>query len=173
MPDTPRNESQMQVHEDALGFIWKHVSRIGDCMLVTQDKESLRGRPMRGIDRQEENAIWFLTSKSSHKDDEIAGNDHVCVTWSDTASNTYISLSGTVEMSDDEAQIRALWNAGAQAYFPNGPADPNVLLLKFSPAFGEYWDSPSNPVVIAIQFIKAKLAGERISLGENARTAMA
>ena len=172
MGEPAANENEMTVQKDALGFIWKHVSRIGNCMLVTQDRDSLRGRPMRGIARQAENAIWFLTSKKSHKDIEIAHDNQVCVTYSDPSSNTFISLSGLIEMSDAEAQIRALWNPGAEAYFSGGPTDPDILVLKFVPAFGEYWDSPPNPVIIAIQFIKAKIAGEKVKLGENVKTAM-
>lgn len=160
------------VKGDALAFIWQHVSRIGNCMLVTQDEGNLRARPMRGLARPQDNAIWFLTSRSAHKDNEIRKHDRVCITYSDTGSNTYISLSGAVAMSDEKAQIQALWNPGAEAYFPKGPTDPDILLLKFVPAFGEYWDAPSNPVVIAIQFIKAKVTGEKVSLGENSRTAM-
>ena len=172
MSDVAVNDIKTGVQSDAVDFIWKHVGRIGNCMLVTKDNENLRARPMRGMERQKENAIWFITAKSSHKDNEIVKNSQVCVAYSDTSSNTYISLSGSMEMSDNEAQIRTLWNTGAEAYFPDGPDDPDILLLKFNPEFGEYWDAPSNPVVIAIQFIKAKVAGEKVKLGDNEKTAM-
>lgn len=158
--------------EQALAFIWKNVERIGSCMMVTQAGSAIRARPMHGSARHEENAIWFFTSKSAPKDEEIRQNPEVCLCYSDVGSNTYISLSGAIEPDDSREKIRELWNPGAQAYFPAGPADPNVLLLKFSPHAGEYWDAPSNPVVIAVQFIKARVTGERAKLGENAKVMM-
>ena len=161
-----------EVEGEALAFIWKHVERIGDCMLVTNDQSELVARPMRGLIRQQDHAIWFITSKSTHKSEEVARNPKVCLCYVDRAANTYISLSGRVDLSDDKAQIRELWNIGADAYFPKGPDDPDVVLLRFTPETGEYWDAPSNPVVLAIQFIKAKVSGEPPKVGENQKVAM-
>jgi general stress protein 26 len=173
MVQTPANDTSPDPKGDGLAFIWKNIQQLSDCMLVTRDNTSLRSRPMRGIARQDDNAIWFITAKTSHKDDEIARDPQACLCYSDKSSNTYVSLSGAVDMTDDPEQIHALWNAGAQAYFNAGPDDPNIILLKFTPDFGEYWDSPSNPVLLAIQFIKSKVTGEKPKLGENKKVAMA
>ncbi|MFC5122636.1 pyridoxamine 5'-phosphate oxidase family protein [Pseudoclavibacter helvolus] len=35
-----------------------------------------------------------------------------------------------------------LWNPAAEAWFPDGPEDPNVGVLKFTASGGEYWDTP-------------------------------
>lgn len=172
MNDHPTPKSQSADPEQALAFIWKHVDRIGDCMMVTQAASGIRARPMRGLARRQDNAIWFFTSKSAPKDDEILRHPQVCVCYADPGANTYVSLSGTIELLDNQEKIDELWNPGAQAYFPAGPGDPDVLLLKFSPEAGEYWDAPSNPVVIAVQFIKAQVTGEKTRLGESAKVMM-
>lgn len=172
MLEKAANNQTTGKNDGDLAFIWKSIGRIDDCMLVTRDKHALRSRPMRGLARENDNAIWFFTSKSSHKDDEIAVQPEVCLSYCDSASKTYVSLSGRIEITDDARLIADLWNPGAQAYFPAGPHDPDVALLKFTPASGEYWDAPSNPVLLAIQFIKAKVTGDKLSLGENAKVAM-
>ena len=172
MLELAATKSTVEKNEGDLAFIWKCIGRIDDCMLVTRNKDALRSRPMRGLARESDNAIWFFTSKSSHKDDEIAEQPEVCLSYCDGGTKTYVSLSGRIEITDDAQLIRDLWNPGAQAYFPEGPQDPDVALLKFTPASGEYWDAPSNPVLLAIQFIKAKVTGEKLSLGENAKVAM-
>lgn len=157
----------------SLTAMWSHIERIADCMLVTHDGVDLRARPMRGIAKRDDNAIWFVTSKATQKDAEVTQNPGACLCYADKVGNTYLSLSGRVETTDDKMQIRELWNAGADAYFPKGQGDPNVVLLRFAPEFGEYWDAPSNPVVLAIQFIKAKVTGTKPALGENRKVAMA
>lgn len=167
------NERPIGKNDGDLAFIWKSIGRIDDCMLVTHDKNQLRARPMHGLARENDNAIWFFTAQSSHKDDEIADQPDVCLSYCDSSSKTYVSLSGKIEITDDASQIEKLWNPGAQAYFPDGPRDPNIALLKFTPVSGEYWDAPSNPVVLAIQFIKSRVTGDKPVLGENAKVAMA
>ena len=158
--------------DEALAFIWDNVERIGNCMMVTQVASGVRARPMHGVARRHENTLWFFTSKTAPKDEEILAHPQVCICYADTSSNTYVSLSGGIELVDHPGTIHDLWNPGAQAYFPAGPSDPDVLLLKFTPHEGEYWDAPSNPVVIAVQFIKSRVTGERVQLGDNAKITM-
>ena len=173
MDPKPANNTSLDAKGDGLAFIWKNIQLIHDCMLVTRDNNHLRSRPMRGIAKEDDNAIWFITAKTSHKDEELARDPQACICYSDKSSNTYLSLSGAVELSDDADQILALWNSDAEAYFPHGPSDPNIILLKFTPDVGEYWDAPSNPVLLAIQFIKSKVTGEKPKLGENKKIVMA
>jgi general stress protein 26 len=75
-------------------------------------------------------------------------------------------------MIDDRQALDTLWSRADDAYFPSGSGDPDVMLLTFTPERGEYWDSPSNPVVVAIEFIRATVTGDKPSLGDNAAVAM-
>jgi general stress protein 26 len=154
-----------------IAFVWKSIERIGNCMLISRDGEHLRGRPMRAVPRQTENAIYFITAKSSHKPGEIIQNPDACVCFSE-GSHTFISLSGSFSMSDDREKIASLWSSADDAYFPNGSSDPNAILLTYTPESGEYWDAPSNPVVIAIAFIKAQVTGEKPAFRDNAKVRM-
>ena len=172
MIDVPANAILPNSEREGLHLIWKNVRQISECMLITKVGAHMRGRPMRGIAREDENVIWFITAKTSHKDDEIAADSHACLCFADASKHTFVSMSGEIEMTDAKDQILALWNSGAEAYFPEGPGDPNIVLLKFVPEFGEYWDSPTNPVLLAIQFIKSKVIGEKPKLGENVKVSM-
>lgn len=157
---------------DAQGFIWDAIARVPDCMMMSRDGEHLRGRPMRAIPIRESNVILFVTSKSTHKPDEMKSDPNVCLSFVDTSGRTYVSLTGAIEVLEDHDLMRGAWSKNDDAYFPQGLQDPDAVLLRFSPEFGEYWDSPSNPVLIAIEFIKAKVNGVKPSLGDNAKVAM-
>ena len=90
-----------------------------------------------------------------------------CLTYSDVGEQSFVSVSGRITPVHDREKIKAMWSEGASVYFPGGPDDPNVILLKFEPEFGEYWDAPSSKIVLAIKFLQAKISGERPDLGSN------
>jgi hypothetical protein len=56
-------------------------------------------------------------------------------------------------------------------WFPQGPDDPEVALLKVSVDQAEYWDSPSSTMVYAYGYVKAKLTGQSPDPGDNAKIA--
>ena len=157
---------------EQLAFIWKGVQSITTCMMTTRDGPHLRTRPMRGIAREGENAIVFITDRSTHKPEEIAANPNASLSFCDVSSNTFIALSGVIALTEDKAEVQRLWTRAHDAYFPEGPTDPNAALLTFKPQSGEYWDSPSNPVLIAIEFIRASVVGDKPALGDNAQVPM-
>ena len=148
-------------------LIWKHIRAIETCMMVTHADDNIRARPMRGIVRADQNTIWFFSDTDSHKDEDLRKDPRACLTFADTKSQSFVSVSGIIGRIRDHETISDLWNAGADAYFPSGPDDPRVVLLRFNPQTGEYWDAPSSPIVLAIRFLEAKITGERPNLGTS------
>ena len=146
-------------------FIWRMISEIGTCMMVTQNGNTPRARPMRGIARPEQNTVWFFTDVKAHAADEIVRHPRGCLAYADPTNQSFVSVSGQLSVVQDRKMIAELWTEGADAYFPAGKEDPNVQLLKFVAEAAEYWDSPSNPIVLAIQFLQAKITGTRPQLG--------
>ena len=56
---------------------WELMKKIGFAMLVTHDGDKLRARPMSAFLERDDNAIYFLTDARRHKDEEIARNPGV------------------------------------------------------------------------------------------------
>jgi general stress protein 26 len=160
------DDNDQQKHLD---FIWKAVEDMTVGMLTTRAGDNLRGRPMSAIPRRDDNVIWFLSDGQSHKEAELRSDPRACVLFSDPKNHTYVSLSGEVHISRDRELIKSLWNVAVDAYWPDGPDESDVLLLGFRPQEAEYWDAPSNPLVLAIKFVQAKITRERPELGDNAR----
>jgi len=148
-------------------LLWRLITKIGICMMSTLDGGEVRARPMKGFATPERNAIWFLSDRDGGKTDEIAADPTVCLTYADIRANSYVSLSGTVSLVQDPDQVEQLLSEAGEAYFPHRSNDKRVALLRFSPDRGEYWDAPSNPLVIAIKFIEAQLTQTRPELGKN------
>ena len=122
--------------------------------MVTHGDDGVRARPMRGISRPEQNAIWFFADRESHTHEDASRNPGVCLTFTDVKDNVYVTLSGQISPVTEKDTITDLWDDEAEAYFQDGPDDPRVSLLRFEPDTGEFWTAPSHPIVLAIKFLK-------------------
>jgi general stress protein 26 len=67
----------------------------------------------------------------------------------------------------DADRIQAAWRKTDKVWWPGGPNDPDVRLLRIVPSTAELWDGPASTLVTAFEFAKARLTGEKPNLGEN------
>ena len=150
--------------------VWDLMKKIGVAMLVTRDGEKLRGRPMSAYVEREENAIYFLTDARRHKDDEIARNPNINLSFADAGSQKYVSLTGTATVSNDRAKIKQLFSTPAKAWWDSAD-DSNIRVLKIAPDDAEFWDSPGS-LVSYVKMAAAAVTGTSPDLGDNRKVAM-
>ena len=150
--------------------VWDLMKKIGFAMLVTRDGEKLRARPMSAYLDRDSNAIYFLTDARRHKDEEIARNPNVNLSFADAGSQKYVSVSGTAAVSNDRAKIRELFSTPAKAWWDSAE-DPNIRVLKISPDDAEFWDSPGT-VISYVKMAAAAVTGTRPDIGENRKVAI-
>ena len=71
--------------------------------------------------------------------------------------------AGRHQASESSAQDREkaeqLWNSRVAAWFPQGPEDPSIVLIKVTGHTAEYWDTPGGIVASVVSFAKAKATG--------------
>ncbi|RWZ68697.1 pyridoxamine 5'-phosphate oxidase [Labedella populi] len=130
-------------------------------MLTTVDEMGkLVAHPLTVQEREFDGDLWFVIGRNASAVTHIALNPSVGVSLS--SNDSWVSLSGTAELVDDHAKLEELWNGAIEAWFPEGPSDPNVTLLKFSADSAEYWDSPGGKVASLMSFVKSKVTGESL-----------
>ncbi|MFN2406783.1 MAG: pyridoxamine 5'-phosphate oxidase family protein [Pyrinomonadaceae bacterium] len=151
------------------------IKDIDLCMLTTVDEsDDLHSRPMSlNSDVDEEGNLWFFTSSNSHKASEIERTPNVNVSFIDTKQQHYVSISGMAELVRDKSKIKELWKPVLQAWFPEGPDQADIALLKVIVRKAEYWDSPSSTIAQAISFVSAIVTGKQVELGENKKLNLA
>lgn len=149
---------------------WDLMKKIGFAMLVTRDGDKLRGRPMSAYLERDNNAILFLTDARRHKDEEIARNPNINLSFADAGSQKYVSVTGTAAVSNDRAKIKQLFSTPARAWWDSAD-DPNIRLLRVTPDDAEFWDSPGL-VISYVKMAAAAVAGTRPDLGDNRKVAM-
>jgi general stress protein 26 len=149
---------------------WELMKKIGFAMLVTRDGDKLRARPMSPYLKRENNAIYFLTDARRHKDDEIARNPNINLSFADPGGQKYVSVGGTAAVSNDRARIRELFSTPAKAWWDSAD-DPNIRVLKISPEDAEFWDSPGT-IISYVKMAAAAVTGTRPDIGENRKVAI-
>jgi general stress protein 26 len=134
-------------------------------MLTTLEEDGAFGaRPMAQQEVQGDGSLYFFVERDSNIVRNIAANPHVGVSLS--SSSVWVSISGSATVVDDVAKKKELWNAGVEAWLPEGPEDPGVALILVDSESAEYWDTPGGRVASVFSFVKAKATGEPYEGGE-------
>lgn len=149
---------------------WDLMNKIGFAMLVTRADDKLRARPMSAYLERENNAIYFLTDARHHKDQEIARNPSINLSFADAGNQKYVSVTGTAVVSNDRAKIKQLFSTPAKAWWDSAE-DPNIRVLKITPDDAEFWDSPGS-VISYVKMAAAAVTGTRPDLGDNRKVAL-
>jgi general stress protein 26 len=155
-----------------IDHVWHVAEKIGTCMFVTSSSPGLRARPMHALPDRSAGCFWFITDLCGAKDNEIKNGPDVCLAFADTGSNTYLSITGRAEVLRDVDRAKELWSDEARAWWPKGPTDPEVRVLRVIPDNAEFWDSRGNSITVALKLAAARLSGGVPDLGENKKVQM-
>jgi general stress protein 26 len=155
-------ESMQPISAQALDKFQSLVKDIKMAMLTTIAPDgSIRSRPMATLSTEFDGDLWFFTSDNSPKVDEIVEDQHVGLAYASFEKQEYVSVSGVAGIVRDPERARELWTPAAKAWFPEGPEDPHLVLLRVKVTAIEYWDAPASKMVVLYGLAKAMLTGDR------------
>ena len=128
-------------------------------MLITHHGHGDHARPMVVAGVEGASTLWFVTSTTSPKADEIRQDTRVSATFQ--SDKRFVALSGRGELVTDRAKIQELWKAGWRVWFPDGKDDPTLALIRVAVTDAEFWDNAgSNGIRYAFEAAKALLSRE-------------
>ncbi len=156
MTDTPNDQGI-----DTTEKLRRMVGEFRTAMLITRPGDGApRGRPM-SIAAFDDEQLWFVTSKETSLIEELEGDAGAAVTMQ--SARTYVALRGLVGLVDDTDKVRELWSETMRPWFPEGKTSPRIVLVRFEPISGEYWDMSGLQLVrLLYRAVKAYGAGERL-----------
>lgn len=102
--------------------------------------------------------LLFLTDGDSGKIREIAGEARVLLTYADPAHNRYVSVLGNAVPEHNPTKVRELWNLMLKAWWPAGPDDPTIVLIRVRVDAAEFWDGPSD-TMFTLRVLKSLVTG--------------
>ncbi|WP_413559540.1 pyridoxamine 5'-phosphate oxidase family protein [Bdellovibrio sp. HCB209] len=143
------------------------INDIKTAMLVTvSGGNSLHSAPLMTQEISADGSLWFIISRNSQKASDIRNENRVNLNYA--SGNKFISVTGIAELVDDRPEkVRELWSKAYEVWFPQGPNDPNVQLLKVELEQAEYWEGHSNPVAKIINFVKLATGSHHVKMGEH------
>jgi general stress protein 26 len=133
-----RTFAQRAQQQSVLGII-----RTAPLCLVTVVTETGRlvSQPMTPQQVTEAGDVWFVVDLSSEHVRRAASPRPVNLAFGQGSG--WLSASGRGHVVRDAAKVRRLWDADAEARFPDGPDDPTVGLLRVHMR-AEHWDGAAS-----------------------------
>jgi general stress protein 26 len=125
---------------------------------------TLTAHPLTVQETEFDGDLWFVIGRHASAVEHVQVDPRVGVSFS--SNDAWLSLAGRAELIDDNGKLKELWNPALEAWFPEGPEDPEIVLMKIHAEGGEYWDSPGGRVATLMAFVKQKVTGERME-GDN------
>lgn len=154
------SQSAGGTRDEAIAKIAELIAGTQVCMFTTMDTTGLMvSRPMAVLETEFDGDLWFVTDGGSRKADQVRHGAHVNVSFSSRGS--WVSIPGDAEIVRDVGKAKELWGPGVEAWFPEGPEAPNIVLLKACAESAEYWDTPGGPVTGSLlSFVKSRVTGK-------------
>ena len=140
--------------------LWDLIKTVEIAMMVTEDGDHLRSRPMAMSQKDFGGTLWFFTKASSHKVTEVQVDQRVNLSFAHPGKQDYVSVSGRVNLVRDRASVDEHWVETMRTWFPQGKDDPDIALLKVTVQQAEYWDAPSSAMLHAYGYLKAVTTGK-------------
>jgi general stress protein 26 len=126
---------------------------------------ALVSRPLAVQEVKDDGDMWFFTSANTSQVAHIRANPAVNISFGQRTE--WVSVAGTAEVVTDRRLIHDMWNQVVEAWFPDGPDTPEVVLLHVDSDSAEYWTSPGGTAATVLQWIKSKVTNSRMSVGES------
>jgi general stress protein 26 len=168
-PGPAQQFQEIDMAED-VARAWEMMEKLSTAMVVSRDGEGMHSRPLAGIVRRDEGKVYFISTSDSPQIDAIAAGSPLMLNFSNGTSQ-FLAAEADALVSTDRALIKALWNPGAQSFWPEGPETADVTVIAATPTSAEYWDGPSGVVAVA-KIAFALATGSRPDMGENRTVSM-
>lgn len=156
--------------------LWSLIKDIKFAMFTTRHENGhLHSRPMTTQNSRidEDDRLWFFMSKSSEPVRDLLRVPAVNVAYADTDRDSYVSVAGDAQVVEDPHKKQQLWSKMAEAWFPDGPDDPDLALVCVRIAHADFWDVKDSKVTQIAKMAKAAITGQPPQdMGEHGRVDM-
>jgi general stress protein 26 len=149
------------------------IKDIRFAMFTTQSGDgSLRSRPMttQNVPGEGQDCLWFFASRTGEPVADLLRAPAVNVAYANTSKDAYVSVSGRGAVVEDDARKKQMWSKFAEAWFPGGPEDPDLALVRVQIEAAEYWNVRESKVTQLFKMARATVTGKPpTDMGEHAK----
>lgn len=132
----------------SLRALWERVREVEIAMLTTVDTDgALHSRPMSTQAIESDEFLWFFAARDSGKVKAIRSTADVNLVYASPQRHLYVMASGKATVTDNDAKARQFWSKAAQAWFPDGPEDSGLVLIRVDVDHAQWWDGSESGTV--------------------------
>ena len=126
------------------------------CMLTsTAGDGALHARPMTPQQVTDDLEAWFFVSRSSEQAQDLVARPRVNLSFE--GPGDWLSVAGVATLVDDRSLVEEMWSPVVDEWFPAGPSDTDVVLLRVEASSAEYWKTPGGRVASVLSYEKARV----------------
>jgi general stress protein 26 len=133
----------------------KTMAGARSCWLVTSTADGgVDARPMGRLQGEPGDEPWlirFITDARSHKAAEIKRTAKVAVIFEVPADDAYVTVTGRAAVKDSAVDVRRLWKAAYDGFFPTEADKANAIFIEIAAARLELWIRDVTPEPFAAQ----------------------
>jgi general stress protein 26 len=123
------------------------------------DAESARPIGVVGDHAAFDGSLWFITDRRSRKIAHLAAGAATALIFQNDERGAYLHMRGTAVVVEDRERLTALYTPVQRTWFPDGPDDPNITLLRFDADEAEYWDGHQSKTRLVAAFVRSVMTG--------------
>lgn len=130
----------------------------------------------RAMDTQKHAAgadLWFVTSEGAGKIKEIENDPHINLSYYNSKTREWISVSGLAKISRDREKIREIYATDWKAWFPEEgdarhgtPDDPRMVLIGVDVHAAVFLEVNKPRPVVLYEVVKGWATGSMPDVGE-------
>lgn len=146
------------------------LSGFKTAILTTRGPDGhFHSRPMAVQEEREAGAdLWFATSRDSDKAHQIEGEAQVSLAFhSSERDAAYLSISGRAALVQDRLLIHRMWSPSWKAWFPDGPDQEDLALLRVEVEHAEWVKPEGGKAKVLFTMARNALGGHRDEPGEK------
>jgi general stress protein 26 len=117
--------------------------------------------------------LWFVTTEGAGKIKEIEGDPHVNLSFYNSKTREWISVSGLARISRERQKIRELYAPDWKAWFPEEgdprhgtPDDPRMVLIGVDVHAAVFFEVDKPRPVVLYEIVKGFVTGSDPDIGE-------
>jgi general stress protein 26 len=110
------------------------------CLLVTRSAHGSDARVLQPFPPEDDFTVWLGTSVGSRKVAQLRHNDAATLVYQDDAKTACVVLVGRMRIVEEVEERQRRFMSTWWAFFPEGPAGSDFILLRFEPERIEVWD---------------------------------
>lgn len=127
----------------------------------------LTSRPVATTRLRFDGTLWFVVQRASPLAVEVEASPGVLVTFASPREKRHVAFSGEADVVEDADRLARAWTPGMDVWFPQGPTDPSLALLRIRVRTVEHWESPGNVPEDLLARVRAATKGKKYTGKEH------